>query len=346
MNKYFLVILFFLLCFYKISNGGQSITVQNTSIDGVYIAGNGDPFNNGKYPFNNTLQNNSLTCKNINIFNGLNICGCLLAVDESIDKNLSFNVLNIEGTLKSDASINLTGSLDLESSNLNNNNEVNILEGTTILAEEYIRIAGAQRLTSNLSFNSNNLFNNKAKLLPYSKLSSKELFISGVFVVLNSIPTITIAKNIVSIGEGCVLEVSSSSMSLCGVMIESMTDDFSTVNVADNIVTILKDVTLNANGNEISILGVSFSNSTIIDSFSSLILANNTLNFHANREYKVTRVGNFTKYNFFLYEGIKNNNTVLSFDSGQNLASSDTVQPLNLNGVNIDIEMTKEIVLI
>jgi hypothetical protein len=60
------------------------------------------------------------------------------------------------------------------------------------------------------------------------------------------------------------------------------------------------------------------------------------------KEYIVTKVGNFTNYNFYLYEGIKADNTVLSFASAESTNTVVSEESLNLVGVHIDIEMTKE----
>ncbi|MDR1245330.1 MAG: hypothetical protein LBJ98_05120 [Endomicrobium sp.] len=337
MNKYFLVILLFLLCFYEICNGGQSITVDGGTID-ARIAGNGDPDNLGKFPFNNVTNKNSLTCKNIRIVNNIVISGSYSDLLNAVN---SFNVLNIENTFNSDNDSYLRGSYNISILNdsTDENNEVNIFEGTTIESIGSIIISG--------SVQASNSYNNKVNILPNSSLvggKNVSIFGAAFFRIdsTNDLMNYEMKGNKVSIGEGCVLKSSSTYITLCGVYVNiNSSTSINNINIADNSVTISKDVTLNARENAITILGVYFY-SYDTDPSSSLIIANNTLNFYANKEYKVTKVGNFTKYNFFLHEGIKNNNTVLSFDSGQNLASSDTVQSLNLDGVNIDVEVAKE----
>ncbi|MDR2645548.1 MAG: hypothetical protein LBB44_06205 [Endomicrobium sp.] len=334
MNKYFLVILLSLLCFYEICNGGQSITVDGGTID-ANIAGNGDPDNLGKSPFNDITNNNSLTCKNIRTVNTIAILGSYSNLPNAVN---SFNVLNIENTLNSNNSSYFQGSYN--TSILNNsrdeNNEVNIFEGTTIESIGDIEISGSVQASHST--------NNKVNILPNSSLVGGRVSIIGttLSIIHNDLMNrmnYEVKGNKVSIGEGCVLKSSSSYILLCDayVYVDSSFLSSNNINIADNSVTISKDVTLNANGNMIGILGAYISSYD-----TNSIIANNTLNFHANKEYKVTVVGNFTKYNFFLHEGIKNNNTVLSFDSGQNPDLPHVqLQSLNLDGVNIDVEVAK-----
>ncbi|MDR2251532.1 MAG: autotransporter outer membrane beta-barrel domain-containing protein [Endomicrobium sp.] len=175
---------------------------------------------------------------------------------------------------------------------------------------------------------------NKVNIFPNVNInSSYTIGVCGAYVLKAKDNILQMFKNVINIFEGTSLQATNQ-INIIAAICANTTDISSFSYSTENIVSIHKNVSLNAP--QINILGTRLSNT------GSININNNTLNFHANKECIVTKVGNSTNYNFYLYEGIKAGNTVLSFASGESNDPTITKEALNLEDTNIDISMAKE----
>ncbi|MDR0398875.1 MAG: hypothetical protein LBH33_03645 [Endomicrobium sp.] len=317
------VVLFLTGLFISVSKAEQTVDVYNSIIN-QNIAGNGQG-DKGKSPFGQDVTYNTLNVGNINIDSSPNIMGAFTTNNDTF----LGNVLNVNGIVSSPAYIFLYGCFNSSTYSDANNNIVNIAKNTEIVNSIGTTISAA--------IAKGNAISNKINIFPDVSINANELL--NIIAVRNTNnqgdSNLQISNNVINISENVSLKGNSINI-LAAAISNTGSSPVNSLYITENTITLSKNVVLDAS--EINIQGVKFYSQPP----SVLELSNNMLTFHANKEYRVTRVGNFTNYKFYLYEGIKAGDTVLSFASGVSFDPTVTIQSLNLDGVFIDIEMTKE----